>query len=180
MKTILTAVALSVATIVGAGTSDAFSLESPAFRNGTALPNRFALSDVDGAKNISPPLRWKNPPKRTAAFVLTCVDKAPMANDWVHWMVINLPADTRGLKEGASSEGLPEGAVQRDNTFGEEGWGGPKPPKGSGAHPYVFTLYALRAPVKVPDKDYLTEKELARLIEDKTIDRAVLQGYFAR
>lgn len=29
------------------------------------------------------------------------------------------------------------------NTFGSIGYGGPQPPVGTGAHPYVATLYAL-------------------------------------
>ena len=40
---------------------------------------------------------------------------------------------------------VPEGAVQAKNGAGTVGWTGPCPPKQSGPHHYVFTLYALTA-----------------------------------
>ena len=38
---------------------------------------------------------------------------------------------------------VPDGAVEAKNDAGTSGWTGPCPPKGSAAHHYVFTLYAL-------------------------------------
>jgi phosphatidylethanolamine-binding protein (PEBP) family uncharacterized protein len=40
---------------------------------------------------------------------------------------------------------MPAGSVELKNSFGDIGYGGPQPPKGSGEHPYVVTLYALKA-----------------------------------
>lgn len=94
-----------------------------------------------GGDNVSPPVHWKDAPKATRSFVLTTFD--PDANQgagWWHWVVIDLPASTAGLGQGAS---LPAGARSLRNDFGRFGWGGPCPPAGDPAHHYVFTVYAL-------------------------------------
>ena len=62
---------------------------------------------------------------------------------WVHWVLFNLPTQTRELEEGIpTTETLPSGAKQGKNDFGKIGYGGPAPPKGK-AHRYFFKLYAL-------------------------------------
>jgi phosphatidylethanolamine-binding protein (PEBP) family uncharacterized protein len=38
---------------------------------------------------------------------------------------------------------MPPGSVELKNSFGDIGYGGPEPPKGTGDHPYVVTLYVL-------------------------------------
>jgi hypothetical protein len=61
----------------------------------------------------------------------------------VHWVLYDLPADTRELAEGvATRDKLANGAKQGKNDFGKIGYGGPCPPPGP-AHHYHFTLYAL-------------------------------------
>jgi hypothetical protein len=60
-------------------------------------------------------------------------------------VAFNLPPGTTSLPEGGP---LPAGAVEGENGFGKPGWGGPCPP--SGNHRYVFTLYALDAPLSLP------------------------------
>ncbi|WP_210203317.1 YbhB/YbcL family Raf kinase inhibitor-like protein [Rhizobium anhuiense] len=95
--------------------------------------------------NRSPAFVWSNPPEGTKSFVLTIFDKdAPTGFGWVHWVVINIPAEAAGLPPGISSEGteLPAHAVQTRTDFGVPGYGGPCPPPGS-EHDYVFTLTAL-------------------------------------
>ena len=96
-----------------------------------------------GGKNVSPPLSWSDPPEGTKSFALSMVDPHPVANNWVHWLVINIPKDASSLEEGASGKKMPSGARELRNSFRDTGYGGPRPPKGSGDHPYVFTLYAL-------------------------------------
>jgi hypothetical protein len=94
-----------------------------------------------GGDDVSPRVHWQGVPAGTRSFVLTTFD--PDANDgagWWHWVVVDLPAATTGLGEGAS---LPPGASSLRNDFGDPGWGGPCPPAGDPPHHYVFTLYAL-------------------------------------
>jgi len=118
--------------------ASAFSLTSPAFTYGGAIPK---ANTCDGADD-SPELRWSNAPSGTAAYVLEMLD--PDAHDWVHWLVLDMPGSASGSLP--ANVGTGSGAPQQGrNSFGKVGWGGPCPP--SGTHHYVFTLLALDAPL---------------------------------
>ena len=76
---------------------------------------------------------------------MTCYDPdAPTGSGWWHWLVANLPAETRELPQGAGSglAPLPASAVQTRTDFGLPGYGGAAPPKGE-SHRYIFTVHAL-------------------------------------
>jgi hypothetical protein len=75
-------------------------------------------------------------PKSTREIALIVDDRDA---NFVHWSVLAIPPDSTGFGEGR----LPHGAVQTANSFGKRRWGGPCPPKGKGAHHYVFAVYAL-------------------------------------
>lgn len=84
--------------------------------DGAKLPNRHVFNGMgyDG-DNISPHLAWDDVPAGTKSFVVTCYDPdAPTGSGWWHWIVANLPADTRVLPQGAGSglADLPEEAIQ--------------------------------------------------------------------
>jgi Raf kinase inhibitor-like YbhB/YbcL family protein len=108
------------------------------------IPDKYAMTSVSQGRNISIPYTWGSPPSGTKSFALTLVDSAPVAHNWVHWMVVDISASATGVAEGASgTPRMPSGAVELRNTFGFPGYGGPQPPPGTGQHPYVATLYAL-------------------------------------
>jgi len=86
---------------------------------------------------------WEDAPKDTQSYALSMVDPHPVAANWIHWLVINIPKDVYALREGASPGAMPSGSRELYNSFGEPGYGGPEPPKGSGPHPYVTTIFAL-------------------------------------
>src|SRR6516165_8657122 len=114
-------------------------LTSKAFQPGAAIPKQYT---GDGADR-SPPLGWSDPPPGTKSLALICDDPDAPRGTWVHWVLFNLPAQTRELDEGVpTTETLPTGAKQGKNDFGNIGYGGPAPPKGKG-HRYFFKLYAL-------------------------------------
>ncbi|HXN06976.1 MAG TPA: YbhB/YbcL family Raf kinase inhibitor-like protein, partial [Nitrospiria bacterium] len=47
-------------------------------------------------KNISPELSWSGAPAGTKSFALTVYDPdAPTGSGWWHWLVFNLPPDTK-------------------------------------------------------------------------------------
>ena len=121
-------------------------LVSQDFNDGDKLPWRQVLNGMgyDG-DNISPHLAWDDVPTGTKSFVVTCYDPdAPTGSGWWHWVVINLPADTRVLPQGAGSglSELPEPAVETLTDFGKPGYGGAAPPKGE-VHRYIFAVHAL-------------------------------------
>jgi len=117
----------------------AFSLTSPAFQDGAAIPRAHAHSrGTCGGENVSLPLRWANAPHGTRSFVLTIVDPdAHVQGGWVHWVAYDIAGETRALAAGEQPRH--EGVT----SFGTPGYGGPCPPVGDPAHHYHITLYAL-------------------------------------
>jgi Raf kinase inhibitor-like YbhB/YbcL family protein len=112
---------------------------STAFQQGMTIPKQYT---GDGADQ-SPTLSWSEPPSGTKSIALICDDPDAPRGTWVHWILFNLPSQTRELEEGVPTTAtLPSGAKQGKNDFGNIGYGGPAPPKGK-AHRYFFKLYAL-------------------------------------
>jgi Raf kinase inhibitor-like YbhB/YbcL family protein len=109
------------------------------------IPAKFANKGTTGGQNISPPLSWTDIPSGTKSFALSMIDRHPSAKGFVHWVVVNMSANARGISEGSSRNPrrLPAGSVELWNGFGETGYGGPQLPKGSGSHEYLVTIYAL-------------------------------------
>jgi len=157
-----------------------FTLTSGSYRDGGVIPLKYAHRSVPGGENISPAFVWKDPPAGTKSFALSIVDPHPVAGNWVHWFIIDIPFQERALGEGSSgTRRLPVGAKELLNTYNEMGYGGPAPPKGSGSHPYVATLYALDAGSLPLGKDTVLSLFL-RTIEGKSIAEATMTGYYER
>jgi len=153
-------------------------ITSNAFKNEEKIPIQYVMPGA-GGKNISVPLSWKNIPPGTKSFALSMVDPHPVAQNWVHWLVINIPANVATLEEGASRMKMPPGSIELKNSFGDLGYGGPQPPKGSGDHPYVFTLYAL----KVDKLDLGASTSLSafkKALEGKILESATITGKYGR
>ena len=142
---------LAVALLGAAGLVHAagFTLSSPTIKPGSMLTQAQVFNGFGcTGKNISPALVWSGSPAGTKSFAVTVYDPdAPTGSGWWHWVVINLPADTKGLAEGAGTadgKGLPAGAVQGRTDFGSPGFGGACPPEGNKPHRYIFTVFALK------------------------------------
>jgi hypothetical protein len=132
-----------------------------------------------GGKNISIPLSWKNTPSGTKSFALSIVDIHPVARNWVHWLVINIPPQVTTIEEGTSKKKMPSGSIELKNSWGEIGYGGPQPPKGTGDHSYVVTLYALN--VEKLDLSLSTSlSAFKKAIEGKVIASASITGKYGR
>jgi Raf kinase inhibitor-like YbhB/YbcL family protein len=120
----------------------AMTLDSPAFKQDGLIPSKYTCEGED----VSPPLTWDGVPEGTKSLVLIIDDpdapdpKAPQMV-WVHWVVYNIPPDTKGLPENAIKAGLPQGSAVGVNDFKKTGYGGPCPP--IGRHRYFHKLYAL-------------------------------------
>lgn len=132
--------------------------------------------------NISIPIEWSGAPKNTKSFALLMDDPHPIANNWVHWMVINIPENITEFSEGISGpeiQKLSPEIVELNNSFQTPGYGGPQPPAGSGLHPYVFTIYALSVDkLKLPKNS--TRKDFLNAIQGKILDKAQVTGHFGR
>jgi len=157
---------------------EGFTISTSSFQEAKTIPAKFAMKAVDGGQNISPELSWRNAPADTKTIAVTCIDIHPIAHKWVHWMVINIPADSTGLPEGASPGKMPRNSRELKNSFGDEGYGGPQPPKGSGVHNYIFTVYALSEPINT--SGFISEDAFLKLISGKVLAKNQLTGTFSR
>lgn len=117
-------------------------LTSESFADHARIPRKHTCEGAD----LSPPLSWSEVPAGTKSLVLIVED--PDAPDpaapkrvWTHWVLYNLPPDSRGLPEGVRTEQLPDGTLEGLNDWNRTGWGGPCPP--IGRHRYFFRLHAL-------------------------------------
>jgi Raf kinase inhibitor-like YbhB/YbcL family protein len=156
------------------------SLESSVFEHGAAIPKKYT---ADGA-DVSPPLKWSDPPPSTKEFVLIVDDPdAPTSDPWAHWVLYKIPASVRQLPEGLPkqlhiSTGPLAGAVQGHNSWAKPGWNGPSPPKGHGVHHYHFTLYALDRPLLLsPD---LSKKAVVAAMKSQIVGEGELIGTYER
>ena len=149
-------------------------LTSSAFQEGQTIPSKHTGDGDDSA----PPLAWSEPPAGTKCFAVICDDPDAPRGTWVHWVLFNLPPDTRALAEGTPTEGsLPGGAVQGTNDFGKLGYGGPAPPPGK-AHRYFFKLYALDTPLKLAAG--ATKSQVVEAMKGHILGEGQLMGKYQR
>src|SRR5260370_19659970 len=89
-------------------------ISSPAFSAGEAIPRKFTCDGPD----VSPQLKWNEPPANTRSFALIMDDPDAPAGTWVHWVLYGVPADAKELPERVSrQEQLASGARQGRNDF---------------------------------------------------------------
>lgn len=149
-----------------------FEITSPAFANAEAIPADYSCK----GRNISPTLTWSEPPDAAQSFALIMDDPDAPMGTWVHWVIFNIPASTRDLKEGASTDPqISDGSLQGKTSAGSNGYHGPCPP--SGTHRYFFKLYALDTMLDLSsDAD---KKDLLAAMEGHILANAELMGTFS-
>ncbi|MGH2581688.1 MAG: YbhB/YbcL family Raf kinase inhibitor-like protein [Anaerolineales bacterium] len=151
-----------------------FTLTSPAFAEGDAIPDRFACTGA----NLSPELLWSGVPAGTQGFALIFDDPDASGGSWVHWIVYGIPSRAAGLPQGAPrAPTLGNGTVHGANSWGTLDYGGPCPPPGS-PHRYVFTLYALDLTLEL--EPGASKSELLAAMEGHILAQAELTGTFGR
>ena len=154
-----------------------FAVTSSAFENDGDIPIKYAHTSA-GGENVSIPLKWENAPEGTESLAIAIVDKHPVANNFLHWLVLNVPLDTTSIDEGASGNSMPADATEFKNGYGEDGYGGPAPPPGPEAHEYEITVYALSIPsMSMTENAGLAEFE--SFTKDKVLGKATITGKFA-
>jgi Raf kinase inhibitor-like YbhB/YbcL family protein len=119
-------------------------LTSKAFVFNGRLPVRFT-ADGDG---VSPPLSWEGVPREAESLALIVEDAdSPTPHPLVHAIVVGLAPGSGSLEEGAlnSPQPVAAGVEIGRNSFFQQSWLPPDPPRAHGEHRYVFQVYALRA-----------------------------------
>ena len=156
-----------------------FTLTSTAFQADRPIPVKYANSGA-GGENISIPLAWNDLPADTKSLALLMYDLHPIANNWVHWAVVNIPPTVTELPEGASgTEQMPVDSVELNNTFGTCGYGGPEPPAESGEHQYKIVIYALNVDT-IDLSDEVTLEQFEAAVSENTLESAELSGVFSQ
>jgi hypothetical protein len=163
---------------------------STSFRDMQRIPAAYAFCALDPkthatlSTNLNPQLAWSGAPAGTKSFAVICHDpdvpsKPDDVNkegrtvpaslprvDFFHWVLVDIPASTTAIAEGAFASGVtprgkagpagPNGTRQGVNNYtnwfaGDKdmggdyyGYDGPCPPwNDERMHHYVFTVYAL-------------------------------------
>lgn len=142
-------------------------IEVAGFAEGEAIPVRY--SKLGG--NVSPALRFHEVPPRAKSLVLIMDDPDAPRGLFTHWVVYDLDPTLDGFAEN----GVPPGASQGKNSWGEAKYGGPQPPDRE--HRYFFHLFALDEVLSLgPGAD---RSVLEREMEDHVIAHAEYMGRYA-
>ena len=146
MKNLTLSAAMLALLSTGAFAADPFTLISSSFKDGTMVDVKHAGNLKTNpncvGQNVSPELKWTNPPAVAKSFVL-------VATDWEgqgglgshHLLAYNIKPTVTGFAEGEFSK-------ESDKfTGGKESGGttvyrGPCPPAGLSPHHYIFTVIA--------------------------------------
>ncbi len=152
-----------------------FTLESAAFKNNYEIP---AVYTCEG-KNISPPLKWSNPPQGTQSFAIIVDDpdapdpQAPKTT-WVHWVLFNIPPSITSLPEDVHS--LPKKSHEGLNDWQAVGYRGPCPPIGK--HHYHHKIYALDT--ILPEMERPTKADLEKSMKGHVLGQTELVGTYLK
>jgi Raf kinase inhibitor-like YbhB/YbcL family protein len=194
-------------------------IHSDSFAHRHRIPAEFAAGQPQGdgygfAANRNPHLAWEDAPAGTRSFALLCIDPdAPTdpslaqipveqpRTDFVHWAVVDIPADTRAIAAGSASDGVvargkpapagPNGSRQGLNDYtgwfandadmaGDwRGYDGPfPPPHDLRLHRYFFRLFALDVPtLDVPDR--FTAADVQQAMHGHVLDEAAIYGTYS-
>ncbi len=148
-------------------------ITSSAFKEGGLIPPKYTCDGAD----ISPPLQWDAVPEGTKSIALISDDPDAPVGTWVHWVLYNLPPDTKELTENIPpDENLPNGAKQGITDFRRIGYGGPCPP--SGTHRYFFKIYALDTVLELPPRP--GKSDLVNAMEGHILAQGQLMGKYKR
>jgi Raf kinase inhibitor-like YbhB/YbcL family protein len=203
--------------------AEEFSLKVKAFddKNQVKAENAFCVGSGEKAghgKNISPAVSWSNAPKETQSFVLIMhdpdvptdfskankkdaeIDDNQPRQVFYHWVLADIPAKTKALKEGAEGKGVKLNRLKpgkakigtrglNDYTkFMKDdkkmagnyaGYDGPCPPwNDARPHRYIFTLYALKVKSLNLPKNF-TGADVVAALPGKVLAQTKVEGRYS-
>jgi len=146
-------------------------IESKAFADGGVVPDKYSLR----GGNVQPDFKISNAPENTQSFaiILHDIDVAIGGDtgDVLHWVVWNIPGNTKQIEEGKFPAGAVNGKGIRNNEFM-----GPGAPPGPRYHHYVFEFYALSSKIDLPPT--ASRPELLEAMKGKVLAKAAYVGRF--
>ncbi|WP_294393336.1 YbhB/YbcL family Raf kinase inhibitor-like protein [uncultured Sphingomonas sp.] len=147
----------------------AFQVSSPSFSDQGDMPAIHAREHG----NVLPALDWGGAPVGTEGYAVIVQDPDAPAGTVTHLAVCDIGAEHPGLAEGQDLSRYTLCA----NVFGEQAYGGPRPPAGHGPHHYHFKVFAL----DVPTLDVVTgddPRALLRAMDGHVVAEAEIVGIF--
>jgi len=151
----------------------AIVVTSPAFEDGGMIPAKYTCD----AEDVSPPLNIEGVPDGAQSLALISDDPDAPTGTWVHWVLYNLPPDTRELAEHMpDDEELPNGARHGVTDFRKFGYGGPCPP--GGTHRYFFKIFALDTMLELSGR--VTKADLEAAMKEHVLAEGQLMGKYQR
>lgn len=142
------AVAGSGVSGTGGTTSAPFTLTSPDFTDGSAIP-KDATCATSNPMPAMPALTWTGVPPGTKSFALTFLDTTRLPNpQGNHYAIYDIPSDVTSLPKALPAGSPPAGnanlaSAKQKNPLGPQ-YLGPCPNNANGtADAYEFTIYAL-------------------------------------
>ena len=150
-------------------------LKTNAFQQSEAVPEKYTC---DGA-NVSPELMWEDAPKEAKSFALICDDPDAPVGTFNHWVLYGLAADQTRLPENLAKKAEVSSPASRQGTndFGQPGYGGPCPPRGS-KHRYFFKLYALDTDIQLSPG--AKKRDLEAAMKGHVLATAEVMGTYQR
>lgn len=161
---VLTVMYATTAAGKGGRKMEPLTVSSPAFELGGVIPLRYTC---DG-NNVNPPLAIGKAPSGARSMALIMDDPDAPAGDWVHWVVWNIPVQTREIPENS----VPPNASQGRNSWNRNNYGGPCPP--SGTHRYFFRLFALDTPLQLGSSS--SKADLERAMQGHILAKGEMMG----
>jgi Raf kinase inhibitor-like YbhB/YbcL family protein len=155
-------------------------LTTPAFEDCGIIPAKYTQSV---SNPVSFGLEWTNVPPDTKSFLLMMHDpevaKQRTIEDQLHWLVINIPGDTRQIAEAVPPmPKLPNGSVQAKNGAGDIGYRGPGAAAAGPYHHYTLVLFALDTRLDLDEN--ASRADALKAMNGHILGKAVLVGRYHR
>jgi Raf kinase inhibitor-like YbhB/YbcL family protein/uncharacterized protein (TIGR00297 family) len=148
-------------------------ITSPAFAQGLPIPEKYTCS----GENRSPELIWSDIPPATKSIALIMDDPDAPLGTFTHWVIYNLPPQSKGLQENTQEGKISGGGIQGLNSARKNGYMGPCPPSGK-PHRYFFKIYATDLEPNLPEN--LTVDKLTSQLAGHTLAAGEWMGTFKR
>jgi phosphatidylethanolamine-binding protein (PEBP) family uncharacterized protein len=172
----------------GGGSTTGFSLTSPDYKDGEAIPvDATCAVTPSSTKPLMPALAWTGVPAGTMSFAITFIDTTRFAvaatkSQGEHYAMYNVPKDVtsiaKGLPSGSPPMGIANmvGAVQKGALAAA--YLGPCPNNtGTMSDDYDFTIYALsQATLPGVTASSSVDQILTALTAANPLGKAVLKG----
>jgi Raf kinase inhibitor-like YbhB/YbcL family protein len=165
--------ATPITAVVNTATTGAgFTLRSSAVADGGLLPKEYT---GDG-ESATLPLEWSGVPAGTKSLAVIMHHIDPQGKTKWYWILYNIPPDTTSLPKNVRNVGVPG-----NNSVNGRVEYAPPHSKGPGPKTYVYTLYALSAPLvlDVPPSGVSREVLLAAM-NNRIISAAEMKVVYSR